>query len=86
MLQCLDTVFLGIATIENERATVAINLMCEQMYTITAGGIAMMNSGNDLIGPRFRRETVSAPACSVSPSPSPMSNGKSCILKIELES
>ena len=60
----LDAIFLGFATIENELATVTISeLTCGQMYTITAGGIVMMNSGIELIGPRFHRETVSAPVC-----------------------
>ena len=58
----LDVVFSGFGTIENEMATVTISqLMCEQMYTITAGGI-IHNPRYKLIGPRFRIETVSA-AC-----------------------
>ena len=57
-------------------ATVTINqLMCEQMYTITAGGI-IINPEYELIGPRFRRETVSAPACPVFPTSTSTSIGK----------
>ena len=64
-------------------ATVTINqLMCEQMYTIIAGGI----TDNDLIGPQFQREVVSAPACPIPPTPTPTPIGKACILKFELES
>ena len=61
----LAIVFKGSAAIENEMATVTISqLVCEQMYTITAGGI-IMNPGYELIGPRFYAETVSAPACPI---------------------
>ena len=46
-------------------ATVTISqLVCEQMYTITAGGI-IMNLDYELIGPRFYGETISAPACPI---------------------
>ena len=63
----LTIVFSGFATIENEMATVTISqLMYEQMYTITAGGI-IMDPHYELIGPRFRRETISAPACPLTP-------------------
>ena len=48
-------------------ATVTISqLVCEQMYTITAGGI-IMDPDYELIGPQFRRETISAPACPLTP-------------------
>ena len=81
----LDALFLGFATIENELATVTISeLMCGQMYTITAGGI-IMNSFHELIGPRFCRETISAPACPMIPTTSsiligtPMYSVHTCI-------
>ena len=67
-------------------ATVTINLECEEMYTITAGGRVMMESGSELVGPRFRRETVSAPACPIPPTPTSTPIGKACILNFELES
>ena len=72
----LDVVFSGSGTIENEMATVTISqLICEQMYTITAGGI-IMDPDYKLTGPRFRRETASAPACPIMPNTPPIHTGK----------
>ena len=71
--------------IMNGMATVTISqLICEQMYTITAGGIT--NDGQ-LVGPRFRRETISASSCPPMPTTSLTTpTGKPCTLKFEVQS
>ncbi|XP_065912153.1 uncharacterized protein [Dysidea avara] len=52
----------------NDMATANLNgLVCEEMYSIIAGGVitnvAMMDQ--TLVGPRFHMETITAPACPV---------------------
>ena len=55
-------------------ATVTIRpLICEQEYTITAGGL---DGGDNLVGPRFHQETVTAGPCPVSLTTSSVSTGK----------
>ena len=57
----------GSTTITSNMATVTVsNLQCQQTYTITAGGIL---SNNMLVGPQFRRETITAGSCSTTPTP-----------------
>ena len=56
-------------------ATVTVrNLQCQQTYTITAGGIL---SNGMLVGPQFRRETITAGSCSTTPTPASSSVSKS---------
>ena len=59
----------GSATIIGHMATVTfMNLQCQQTYTITAGGI--LRNGM-LIGPQFRRETITVGSCSTATQTSP---------------
>ena len=75
----LTIVFSGFATIENEMAAVIISqIACEQMYTIIAGGI-IIDPDYELIGPQFRRETISAPACPSPPTPSSTPTSKAYV-------
>ena len=71
--------------IMNGMATVTVSqLICEQMYTVTAGGI-IMDPGYELIGSRFCIETISASSCPPMPTTSsPTPTGKPYTLKFEL--
>ena len=74
---------MGSPAIMNGMATVTISqLICEQMYTITAGGIT---NDSQLVGPRFRRETINASSCPpMSTTSSSTPTGKQYTLKFEL--
>ena len=65
----------------NDMATANLNgLVCEEMYSIIAGGVitnvAMMDQ--TLVGPRFHMETITAPACPVGIQTTSVSTGKIC--------
>ena len=66
--------FLDSSAIMNDNtATVIIRaLICEQVYTITAGGLDV---GGELVGPQFHQETVIAGQCLPPPTTSSMPIG-----------
>ena len=70
------------AAIMDNMATVTVNgLVCEQIYSIVAGGIITNDVMMDrtLDGPRFHTETITASACPVVITTTTMTTGKRVI-------
>ena len=63
---CMCTLSDSARIIDNMATVTVMNLQCQQTYNITAGGIL---SNGMLVGPQFRRETITAGSCSTTPTP-----------------